>query len=441
MNRMTKVLIGWVAGACLLLPSVRAQNYTEPYTFITIAGSASTFGNLDASNGVARFESPRGLAVDTNGNVYLVDDVANTVRKVAPVGTNWVVTTLAGTPGVTGARDGLNGAAQFYRPVGIAVDTASNLYVADTLNHTIREITPQGNNWNVTTIAGTAGNPGAADGTNARFNQPAGIAVDSAGNLYVADSHNNTIRKITPSGTNWVVTTIAGTNSIGSADGTNLTAQFNGPEGLAIDSAGNLFVADSGGDTIRKVTPVGTNWVVTTIAGSAGNADVTDGPGWAARFDLPSAIGVGTNGNVFVADTYNCTVRLLLPDGVGDWSVFTAAGTPGVIGGDDGIVQDAQFNYPFGLAADTTGHVFVSDTLNGTIRMGWFTPVPNVGVRAEVTGGFTTYWLGPPFFTLQTNADLTTTNWVDCGSAVVSVNGTNSIAFPPANQLFFRLRD
>ena len=186
--------------------------------------------------------------------------------------TPYTFTTLAGNNGY-GSADGTNSAARFAHPEGAAVDTNGNVYVADTVNHTIREMTPVGTNWVVTTLAGLAGSPGSADGTGsaARFNNPGGVAVDSAGNLYVADAGNNTIRKVTPVGTNWVVTTLAGlAGSPGSADGTDSAAQFNQPYGVAVDSAGNVYVADTCNDTIRKVTLVGTNWVVTTLAGLGG---------------------------------------------------------------------------------------------------------------------------------------------------------------------------
>ena len=163
------------------------------------------------------------------------------------------------------------------------MDSAGNVYVADSANNTIRKVTPAGV---VTTLAGLAGSCGSADGTGsaARFYCPAGVAVDSAGNVYVADMHNNTIRKVTPAG---VVTTLAGlAGSPGSADGTGSAARFNDPYGVAVDSAGNVYVADTGNNTIRKVTPGG---VVTTLAGLAGSAGSADGTGSAARFDYPSA--------------------------------------------------------------------------------------------------------------------------------------------------------
>src|SRR5947209_203745 len=223
--------------AFLLAGSLGAQSVYTPYTFTTLAGQAS-IGSADGTGGVARFYVPSGVATDSSGNVYVADLLNSTIRKITPAG---VVTTLAGLAGVTGSADGTGGAARFYRPTGVATDSSGNVYVADQYNHTIRKITPAGV---VTTLAGLAGSYGSADGTGsaARFNGPNGVATDSSGNVYVADTYNNTIRKITPAG---VVTTLAGLAvSVGSADGTGSAARFNDPSGVATDSSGNVRVAD-----------------------------------------------------------------------------------------------------------------------------------------------------------------------------------------------------
>ena len=220
--------------------------------------------------------------------------------KITPAG---VVTTLAGTAGVVGSADGTGAAAAFTYPTGIAVDSAGNVYVADYGDNTIRKITPAGV---VTTLAGRAGVGGNADGTGAAatFNRPTGVAVDSAGNVYVADTFNGTIREITPAG---VVTTMVGTpGQTGSADGTGAAATFNRPTGVAVNSAGNVYVADSLNDTIREVTPAG---VVTTLIGEVGVAGFVPGAapavigsprgvaviGGTVYMSFASAIGVVTN--------------------------------------------------------------------------------------------------------------------------------------------------
>jgi len=297
----------------------------------TLAGKAGTSGSADGTNGAARFNGLDDVAVDGAGNLYVVDSSNDTIRKVTPVGTNWVVTTLAGKAGNPGSADGTNSAARFQfssGPVGgLTVDSATNIYVADCGNYTIRKVTPMGTNWVVTTLAGKAGTSGSADGTNsaARFNWPDAVAVDGAGNLYVTEARNsNTIRKVAPMGTNWVVTTLAGEAGTsytgGSADGTNSVARFFKPDAVRPDSAGNLYVVDALNNTIRKVTPAGTNWVVTTLAGKAGNAGSADGTGDVARFylgygsDLNSytwggGVAVDAEGNVYVADCFNNTIR------------------------------------------------------------------------------------------------------------------------------------
>jgi hypothetical protein len=183
-----------------------------------------------------------------------------------------VVTTYAGTANLSGGADGTGAAARFYYPAGVAVDSAGNLFVADRSNSAIRMIAPGGV---VTTVAGREGRPGSADGTGvaARFGYPAGVAVDSAGNLFVADRGAHTIRRITPGG---VVTTYAGTAGIsGAADGTGAAAQFESPSGVAVDNGGNVYVADTSYSTIRKITPGG---VVSTFAGAQFHSGSADGP-------------------------------------------------------------------------------------------------------------------------------------------------------------------
>jgi sugar lactone lactonase YvrE len=277
-------------------------------TVATLAGLASDFGGNDGTGGAARFDFPEGVVVDGAGNAYIADTNNQTVRKITPAG---VVTTLAGTAGVSGSTDGLGRAASFDFPFGIAVDDAGVVYVAESANNTIRRITPAGL---VSTLAGTAGVTGSADGTGAAasFSSPNGLAVDAAHNVYVADSGNSTIRKITPAG---VVTTLAGfANALpGSTDGAGAVARFFDPQAIAIDASGTLYVADTLNHTIRKITPAG---VVTTIAGAPSVIGSADGPGAAARFNFPQSVAVDAAGEVFVADTGNYTIRKISAVGV-----------------------------------------------------------------------------------------------------------------------------
>jgi sugar lactone lactonase YvrE len=231
-------------------------------------------GGSDGTGSAAGFRFPGGMAIDHAGNLYVADELNNTLRKLVRDGTNWVVTTLAGLAGNAGNADGSGTAARFNDPAGVAVDLAGNLYVADQGNHTIRKVAPQGTNWVVATLAGLAGHWGSVDGTGseARFNYPSGLAVDGSGNVYVADFGNCALRRITPAGAVATVAGLAGTS--GAADGTAGAARFSLPLGVALDSAGNAYVSDSGNHTIRKVSPDG---VVSTLAGVHGTAGYADG--------------------------------------------------------------------------------------------------------------------------------------------------------------------
>ncbi|HEY5233305.1 MAG TPA: hypothetical protein VIK35_07230, partial [Verrucomicrobiae bacterium] len=181
MKKISQLIMGLVLCGVLTASATAQSIYSTPYTFTTIAGTAGNYGGNDGTNGAAQLYRPEGVAVDTNGNLYVADNDENTIRKVAPAGTNWVVTTIAGTAGSPGGNDGTNGAAQFNAPIGITIDGTGSLYVADYGSDTIRKITPSGTNWVVSTIAGTDGVGGFADGTNggAQFDQPSGIAVDT----------------------------------------------------------------------------------------------------------------------------------------------------------------------------------------------------------------------------------------------------------------------
>jgi sugar lactone lactonase YvrE len=261
------------------------------------------YGKADGVGEFAHFIWPTDMALDPAGNVYVSEN--GTVCLVTPAG---VVTTIAGDP-----SGGYN---------GLAINGSNTMYLVDTGDYVIDEVTFAGHE---TTIAGTDEDFGSADGTGsaARFKSPIGIAVDSAGNAYITDAGNNTIREMTPAG---VVTTFVGaTGSAGSADGSGSAAQFNNPEGIAIDGAGNLYVTDMGNSTVRKITPAG---VVSTLAGTAGVIGSADGTGSAASFNQPQGVAVDGAGNVYVVDTRNSTIRVITPAGV----VSTLVGTPGLIG-------------------------------------------------------------------------------------------------------------
>jgi sugar lactone lactonase YvrE len=331
----------------------------------TLAGANAVSGWVDGVGAEAQFWSPQSLAVDASGNVFIADTANNAIRKID---TNGVVTTLAGGKSADGQAisdgsvDGTGSAARFWFPSGVAVDAHGNVFVADTLNNTIRKITAGGVVTTLAGMAGSSGSAGSADGAGrtARFDHPIGIAVDGGGTLFVADTRNHTIRKI---GADGVVTTLAGSpGNSGSADGTGSAARFNRPMGLAHDVAGNLLVADSDNNTIRKISAAG---VVTTLTGAASSSGSADGTGHDARFQAPEGVAVdGSGGRVLVADTLNHTIRTISATGV----VATLAGTAGLAGSADGLGAAARFSSPAGVAVDGSGTVFVADAGNFTIR-------------------------------------------------------------------------
>jgi sugar lactone lactonase YvrE len=328
-----------------------------PMVVSTLAGTAGSSGSAVGAGSAARFNSPADVAVDSSGSVYAADTDNDTVRMITPAG---VVTTLAGQAGVSGSNDG-SGSALFNHPAGIAVDGAGNAYVADTNNNTIRKLVIASGA--VTTLAGQPGIAGSADGsgTAASFNGPSGIAVDTALNLYVADTLNHTIRKITTAG---VVTTIAGAAGLsGTVDATGSAARFHGPQGLVLDASGNLFIADTNNNAIRKL--VASTGVVTTVTGLTGSIGSADGPSSQAQFHFPSGIGIDAAGNLYVADTDNQTLRKIALSG----AVSTLAGLAGTSGSADGTGTAARFDFPTGVALNNAGNVYLADTNNHTIRL------------------------------------------------------------------------
>ncbi|HWA24327.1 MAG TPA: immunoglobulin domain-containing protein [Lacunisphaera sp.] len=285
-----------------------------------LAGGTSAAGSTDgAGSTAALFNTPGSLVVDAAGIIFVADTANATIRRIATDGT---VTTFAGSATGRGNTDGTGTAATFSSTSAIALDSTGNLFVADGIQHTVRKLTAGAV---VTTLAGSAGNLGNTDGTGtaARFNHPTGVVADAAGNVYVADTTNNTIRKVTAAGG---VTTLAGVAGVsGATDGTGGAALFNGPAGLAIDGAGNIYVADSGNSAIRKVTPAG---AVTTLAGLSTIAGLLDGTGSGAWFNQPKGVAVDGAGNVYVADTGNAAIRKITPAGAVTTLAITLASTP-----------------------------------------------------------------------------------------------------------------
>jgi sugar lactone lactonase YvrE len=424
-------------------------------------GTKSSFADpnpyADGVGAAAKFNQPGGIAIASDGVIYVADTKNHAIRKVTRAG---VVTTLAGAPTNRGGADGVGAAAQFNEPTSLALDGSGNVYVADSLNYTIRKITPAGV---VTTLAGAVGVRGAVDGAGAvaRFNDVAGVGVDKSGAVFVGDTGNNAVRRISPEGN---VTTIAGAlPPRGTVDGAGTTARFSGPRQLAIDATGNILVADTDNATIRKISPTGS---VTTLAGNPAVRGEADGFGAAASFLKPVGIALDALGNSFVLEESRLLIRKISPagqvttfksnprvgrvppfytsiaiDGVSnlyvtsriaalavlqkispageasflpcgttcgpdavttdnlnnvyvatigtikrvapDGSVVNLAGDGSVerYGASDGTGAAARFYNPLAIAADNKGNIFVADTGNHTIRK-----VTSAGVVTTIAG-------------------------------------------------------
>jgi sugar lactone lactonase YvrE len=338
----------------LLLFSLAAVLHAQD-AVTTLAGQALVSGAANGSGKNALFSDPAAIVADANGNFFVADSQNHAIRKVT---TNGVVTTFAGQIGVAGTANGTGIGVQFNSPSGLAFDKGGNLFVSDTGNSTIRKITPAGA---VTTFAGVAGSSGFLDGAagSALFNSPLGIAVWTNGNVFVADSGNHCIRKISGG----AVSTFAGSPQVwGIANGTGTNAQFNSPCGLAFDVRGNLFVCDANNDTIRKITTSGS---VTTFAGLAGADGTADGNLSSARFRSPAELAFDKQGNLFVADSLNQVIRKISTNGI----VSTVSGEAGIFGTNDGVNGVGKYFNPYGLAVGTDGSLVVADTYNELVRV------------------------------------------------------------------------
>jgi sugar lactone lactonase YvrE len=362
-----------------------------------LAGANGETMAADGAVAIARFKGPQGIAADRAGNIFVTDGHA--IRKVSALGE---VTTLAGRAEEWGTTDGLGGTARFNNPQGLAVDAAGNVYVADRDNQCIRKITPSGM---TTTLAGSATSSGSADGLGsaARFWRPTALAVGATGIVYVADTRNFTIRRISPAG---AVTTLAGrpepsvrslreyltylkgAGAVQYIDGPASVARFGTIEGIAVDQAGNVFVADYTNHVIRKISAAG---VVSTVAGRAGAVGSVDGTGADARFFYPSGIAADLNGNLYVADSHAGIVRRISPSGV----VTTIAGLANQLGNVDGRGSDARFYALHALALDQQGKVLLTDyaSLPGSSSTsGYYEPPGPSGTvrRIDVAGNVST---------------------------------------------------
>ena len=443
MTRCEKIsrscLVGFLFGLVSVLPAWAQSDSAAAYTFSTLAGYALS-PSADGLGPNARFARPLAVAIDSSGNTYVADNGNATVRKITPAG---VVTTIAGLAGFRGFADGMGSAARFWSPSSIAVDPSGNVYVGDDYFYIIKKLTPVGTNWMVTTFSGQLGTSGYRDtnplggGVGGRLNRPYGLAGDAAGNVYIADGpirkvapdgflstvanaqgflifsslsgferitnfvgvfpgsataiavnaegdvyvtdqNNHTVWEINPVGSNWNIRLIAGAVGVsGSVDGPGLNARFQNPAGIAVDSAGHLFVTD-GNHTIRRLEPDGTNWIVSTLTGSVGNSGNIDGVGTNALFYAPAGIAVDASDNLIVTDSLNDEIRKVTSAGI----VRTLAGSTAVgFGSADGIGTGARFSSPYAVAVDAFGNVYVSDGNNHTIRQ-----ITSAGVVITLAG-------------------------------------------------------
>ncbi|MEB3198426.1 MAG: hypothetical protein VKP62_14595 [Candidatus Sericytochromatia bacterium] len=343
----------------------RLRQVGSDYVVRTLAGTGEA-GELDGPGAFATFRGLAGVAWDETQGILMAEELNRTLRVLRY---EHSVTTDFGhtTPG---DRDDRVGEARFRQPIGLAFDRNGVMYLADTGNHTIRRITLQGE---VALFAGRAATEGSRDGTrlDARFRRPRDVVVDLDGMIYVADTGNHCIRRIAPDAS---VTTLAGAGTAGFADGQGSAAQFNTPSDLSLGPDGNLYVADTGNHRIRMVTPSG---AVTTLAGGA-EPGFRDDRGSAAQFFQPSGLVVDGLGRVYIADRGNHALRLLTRDSQGGIRVRTFAGAGGQPGYRDGAGLSARFNEPTGLSLDGDNRLYVADTGNSLLR------------RVEVDGSVTT---------------------------------------------------
>lgn len=377
--------IGVTTNILTILPTTSVLSDYR-YRYQVTSGGTTYTSNQNTSFAVIKspFLMPTAIKFDLLGNLYVADSAAHTLIKVTP---DYRSSVFAGVYGVQGSSDGSGLAAKFNEPTGIFYRTdLDTITLADTSNNIIRSISSSGN---VTTLAGAAGIAAYVDGAGsaARFNAPTGIDADSSGIYVVTDQSNHLVRLVTVGGT---VATLAGKAGIaGSVDSLGESARFNLPTGITFNRSGkgqypnHIFVTDTGSHTIRVI---GMNAQVTTFAGKSGIAGVENGYGAIARFNQPRAVIINGEGDIFIADTANHTIR---KHSVSTGLFSTFAGTPMVKGLMDGTGSNTLFNEPESLAFDAAGNLYVADTGNAAIRKitpaGVVTTLPIVGEIPTIT--------------------------------------------------------
>ena len=373
MQQVIKPLIPALFLAMLaILTSCTKKDFPHKYSTVPDSSKTDSIAKLDS---LPSFNGPAGLAVDAAGNIYVADYGNNLIRKIAATG---LVSTIAGN-GFQGSLNGTGTASSFNRPTSLVLDASGNLYITDSGNNQIRKLSASGI---VTTIAGSdsAGYINAQD-TSALFFDPLGITRDGAGNLYVADAGNNVIRLISPAN---AVTTYAGAADSLTSNGTPSASLLNNPTGVTIDASGNLYVANYLNNNIIKVTVSG---IVARLAGT-GDPGSANGPDTSAMFYLPNSVALDAANNIYVSDEVNNLIRKITPDG----TVSTFAGS-GKAGAADSTGTAASFNGPGGLSFDAAGNLYVADTNNNLIRkitpLGAVTTVAGSGLSGAKNGQIT----------------------------------------------------
>ncbi len=358
---MHKTALNITLACCLLLAApllLQAQNYT----ISTVAGTgAAGFAGDGGAASAAQLNVPWGVLVDSSGNLYIADQLNDRIRKISTDGS---ITTAVGS-GTSGfAGDGAGaGSAQISFPTGLAISGSGNLYFSDTGNHRVRMVSAGGT---ISTVAGNGTASYEQDGvaaTSTTLNTPLGLALDSAGNLYIADSYNHRIREVVTGGN---ISTVAGsgTEGFGGDDGAAIYAALNYPQGIAFDAAGNLYIADTFNHRIRKVATDGT---ITTVAGNGVAGYSGDGgPAVQAELNYPKSVVPDAAGNLYIADAFNSRIRRVSPDG----TIATIAGN-GRFGdvADAGDATKAVLRFPFSVAVDPSGKLYFSDAQNSRVRM------------------------------------------------------------------------
>jgi kumamolisin len=399
-------------GAASITSAASTLIVDTPLTTVTVAGRTGTTGTTNGTGTSALFNYPSGVVTDGSGNIYVADFNNNNIREISPAGV--VSTPYGSTSGTAGSANGTGNAASFNQPNDLAIDSSGNLYVADSGNNSIRKI-----------VTST----GAVSTLASGFKQPQSVRVDASGTVFVADTGNDVIRKIATSGT---VSTVAGRSGFaGYVNASGTSARFNQPQSIAVDGSDNIYVADFGNEVIRKITSAG---AVSTYAGTggvangtSGNAGYVDGPVAQALFNAPNGLELDAAGNLYVTDALvpatsstqagNDLLRKITPAGV----VSTLAGQPGVAGSANGTGTGAEFYSLQAAFPTSSGEVFLADTYNQLVRAAGIVPVITVEPMSQVIT------VGQPvtFSVTASGSGMLSYQWTKNGSALSGATGSS----------------